>query len=127
MVAGQVIVQGVKQAENSEVLLSRSVAVAMMTGPTGVTPLIVTEKAALPAASVVTLVAPRNCRPSPLPLASHDGLAKNSTRYCELGALFNVPSIVTPLPVMTAAVMTGKFCSLFAPVSGSPASLGVTP
>ena len=39
----------------------------------------------------------------------------------------SVPLIwMWPLP-MTAELRTGKFCELFGPASGSPASLGVTP
>src|SRR5436309_1820743 len=45
------------------------------------------------------------------------------TKPVVLGVLLRVPMIVPPV----AEVITGKFCRLFAPVSGSWLSLGVTP
>ena len=44
-----------------------------------------------------------------------------------LGFELSVPVMVLVLPVRRAAVMTGKFCRLFGPVSASCASFGVTP
>ena len=68
----------VAQAENSEVLLLGSVAVAVMIGP--VTAGFGAEKLklALQDVSVVTLVKPRKVSPSPLPDGSQAELAKNS-------------------------------------------------
>ena len=99
------------QAENSEVLPFVSVAVAVNTDP----PMSgrVTEKPALPLASVITFVEPRNICPSPLPPLSHERLLKNSKRYSLLLTLFNVPDSVTfPLatetPVMTGTLSVTK-------------------
>ena len=44
-----------------------------------------------------------------------------------LGVLLSKPSIVVNPLFTESAVMTGKFCWLFAPVSLSPGSLSVTP
>ncbi len=121
-VAAMVITEagaGCAQAENSEVSFAPLVVVAVTicsaaTGKTGVV--------ALPSVSVVTVVAPSNVAPSPLPDASHAVLPKYSIRNVLLGVLCRVPC--TP---PDAAVRTRKFCRLLAPVSVSPASLGVTP
>ena len=79
------------QAENSEVLLLGSVAVAVITCPactlTGKLTLIV----ALQLAAVGTSAEPMKVCPSPLPNVSHCGLSKNSTRKVVLAALFKVP------------------------------------
>ena len=76
----------------------------------------------LPAASVVSVVVPRMVSPSPLPDASQAVFEKNWIVNCVFAVLFSVAE--TP-PV--TAVSTGKFCRLFAPVSVSPGSFGVTP
>ena len=56
-------------------------AVALTTWPAdSVTPLKLAEKEALPAASVITVVAPSQVWPSPWPLASPVGDEKNSSR-----------------------------------------------
>jgi hypothetical protein len=80
-------------AENSDVSPSGAVAVAVITSPaasggSG------NARSASPDASVMTWTAPRNVAPSPLPLASHVGLAKNSTVNVVSARLFSVP--VTP-------------------------------
>src|SRR5262245_43188911 len=117
--------QGVlgNRAENSLVLLFGSVAVAVKNGPTGVTPVNVTEKLFVPLAAVVTLAAPRNCWPWPKPLSVHKALAKNSSRKAVFGVLGKNPAIVTLPPFVRTLVMTGKFWRWFGPSSASPASL----
>jgi len=87
----------------------------------------VTVKPVLPAASVVTLVAPMKRRPSPKLEASNAMLSKNSSLYVLLGLLLSVPVMVMLLPVLSMAVSTGKFCRLLSPASASPVSLGVGP
>jgi len=78
-------------AENSEVLLFGSVAVAVTTWPdctvTGKVTLIV----ALQLASVGMSLKPMKVCPSPLPNGSHCTLSKNSTRKVVLAALFKLP------------------------------------
>ena len=78
-------------AENSDVLLFGSVAVAVITSPdctvTGKVTLIV----ALQLASVSMSAEPMKVSPSPLPNESHSALSKNSTRKVVLGALFKLP------------------------------------
>ena len=78
-------------AENSEVLLFGSVAVAVTTWPdctvTGKVTLIV----ALQLASVGMSLKPMKVCPSPLPNGSHCTLSKNSTRNVVLGVLFKLP------------------------------------
>jgi hypothetical protein len=81
---------GPVQAENSEVSPSGAVAVAVITWPatsdgSG------KARSASPDASVTTSIPPRNTAPSPLPLASHDGLEKNSTVNVVDGRLLSVP------------------------------------
>ncbi len=83
--------------------------------------------AALPAPSVVTLAEPRKVRPSPLPAASHAGLEKNSMSKVVLAVELSVPLMAVVPPPLDAEARTGKFWRLLAPVSASPASLGVTP
>ena len=78
-------------AENSEVLLLGSVAVAVITWPPCTTTGKVTLMVALQVASVGMSLEPMKVCPSPLPSESHCGLSKNSTRKMVLGALFNVP------------------------------------
>ena len=96
-----------------------------MNRPTGIVVGNTTVKLALPLPSVVTLVKPRKVSPSPKPEGSQAELEKNSSTNWVLGVLLSVPSIVALPP--TAEVNTGKFCTLLAPVSPSPGSLGVTP
>src|SRR6266480_2917715 len=118
----------VTQAENSEVLLLGSVAVAVMIGP--VTAEFGAEKLklALQDASVVTLVKPRKVSPSPLPDGSQAEFAKNSILNCVFGVLFKVPRIVVVVESAIAEVITGKFCgSMFGPTALSQLSFGVTP
>jgi hypothetical protein len=110
----------------------RDVAVPVTTCPMKTSVGTVTEKVTSPLAFVVTVagaVLPRKTCPSPFPEVSHAAFAKNCRRNCEFGVLLSVPWIVVvPAPGVTA-VMTGKFWSPLAPVSGSPgvASFGVTP
>src|ERR1051326_3714596 len=88
---GQVRVHGAAtwlQAENSEVLLLVSVAVAVMIDPAAGK---LAEKPALPFASVSTLVEPIKVFPSPKPLGSQEAFAKNSRRKVLEGVLFKVP------------------------------------
>ena len=116
-----------RHAENSEVLLFGSVAVAVkIVCPPGTAkgPAV---KVALQLPSVGTLAKPRNVRPSPLPEAWQATFEKNSTRNVVLAVLFSVPEIVTLPPAIGAAVRTGKFWKLFGPVSASQASFAVTP
>lgn len=81
---------GSVQAENSEVSPSGAVAVAVMTWPAAVGG---SEniRPASPDALVMTWMAPRNVPPSPLPLASHEGVAKNSTVNIVVARLLSVP------------------------------------
>ncbi len=65
------------------------------------------EFAALPAASVVTVLAPRKVWPSPKPVASHDWLEKNSTRKVELGVELSAPVAVVLPPDVLTFVSTG--------------------
>ena len=78
-------------AENSEVLLFGSVAVAVTTCPdctvTGKVTLIVV----LQLASVGMSAEPMKVCPSPLPNGSHCELSKNSTRKLVFGMLFKLP------------------------------------
>src|ERR1051325_11519960 len=88
---------------------------------------------ALPLASVVTVVRPRNVCPSPNPEASHvvalatNSLEKNSTVKVVLGVLLRFPTIVVEPALEVTDVRAGKFCRLFEPVSASPGSLGIGP
>src|SRR5215203_1604535 len=76
--------------ENSEVEPAASVAVAVTNCPACTPPKIALNEA-LPAASVVTSAEPTKVCPSPLPLASQEGLAKSSTRNCVEAVLLSVP------------------------------------
>lgn len=87
MVVGTVPVQ----SENSEVSPSGAVAVAVMIWPAAVGGSGNVKSVALPRASVMIWIAPRNVPPSPLPLASHAVLAKNSTVNKVLAVLFRLP------------------------------------
>jgi hypothetical protein len=116
------------QAENSEVLLAGSVAVAVIACPPATATGSVALKGALPVPSVATVMAPRNACPSPWPDASHAALEKNSMlKPGVLGVLSRDPSIVVLLAPAVTDERTGKFCRLFAPVSRSWGSLSVTP
>jgi hypothetical protein len=66
------------QAENWEVLLPGSVAVAVTNWPGGTSPGKSAVKTATPSAPVVTVSAPSNVSPSPKPDASQAVLLKNS-------------------------------------------------
>jgi hypothetical protein len=81
---------GPVQAENSDVSPSGAIAVAVITPPaaSGGRGKV---SGASPDASVTTSMAPRNVVPSPLLLASHDGLPKNSTVNVVEGRLLSVP------------------------------------
>src|SRR6266446_3678824 len=117
---------GDAQAENSEVLLFASVAVAVIIGP--VTEVFGTEKVklALQETSVVVFVKPRNVWPWPLPEGSQVVFAKNSILNCVFAVLFKIPWIVVVVEFVTAEVRTGKFCKLLGPVSLSQLSFAVT-
>src|SRR5262245_17347807 len=116
-----------KHAENSEVLPSPAVAVAVSfaVGETA-TGNVALQLPSQPAPGAL-IVAPRKFLPSPLPEASQASLAKTSIRKEALAVLFKVPSTVTEPAVAVADVITGKFWRLLEPVSASQASLGVTP
>ncbi len=96
-------------AENSEVLPTPSVAVAVTTRPAETATLRETLKAALPLASVVALRKPRNCCPSAMPPAGSASLAKNSTRNVESGVVWSVPAMTVWPLFSKAEVNTGKF------------------
>ena len=68
--------------ENSDVLPSGSVAVAVTAASSGKTPV---SKTARPSGPVVTVRAPRNVSPSPYPLASHAAPPKTSIRPLSVG------------------------------------------
>jgi len=78
-------------AENSEVLLLGSVAVAVTTCPDSTVTGKVTLIVALQLASVGMSAEPMKVCPSPLPEEWHWALSKNSTRKVVLGALFKLP------------------------------------
>ena len=78
-------------AENSEVLLFGSVAVAVTTCPDCTLTGSVTSIVALQLASVDISLEPMKVCPSPLPSGSHSGLSKNSTRKVVLATLFKLP------------------------------------
>src|SRR4051794_6836660 len=113
-------------AENSDVLPSESVAVAVAKPPA--TPANVTLNVPTPDAAVVIVASPRYVCPSPAPDGSQAVFWKNCTMYVLDGALLSVPAIVTEPAPNCADEMTGKFCrSLNEPMSPSPASFGVMP
>src|SRR5207249_590686 len=121
------------QGENSEVLLKGSVAVALtLPRPCGPAPrLNTTENEASPLPLVVMLVVPMKRPPSMM--AGSQGLGsswKNSSWKVVFGVLFSRPRMDMSWGITsdkTAESIRGKFCSWFAPVSGSPGSFGVTP
>ena len=93
--------------ENSEVLLTGSVAVAeKRVWPAG-TGKASGPKLALQLASVVTVAKPMKVLPSPLPLGWALTFEKNSTRKVVLAVLLNVPEIMTLPAAIGAAVITG--------------------
>src|SRR5439155_27255068 len=73
------------QSENSDVLFSGSVAVVVMTLPSGFAK--VYEKVAFPVPFVVTFRTARKVWPSPKPEGSQVWLPKNSSRYVVLSLL----------------------------------------
>ncbi len=93
-------------AENSDVLLFESVAVAVMT-PAVAPPS--TVNVASPEALVVTLVDAINVWPSPLPEASHAALENSSIRNVAFGVLFSEPTTVVVVALAIADASTGKF------------------
>src|ERR1043166_4405113 len=107
-VTGERELPAAKHGENSDVLPRASVAVAVMFRPNTVTGN-VTEKLALPPASVVTVIEPRYKRPSPLPEASHWPLEKKSRSNAAFARLFNVPAMKVFPAEANALVMIGKF------------------
>src|SRR2546430_8652785 len=119
---------GVAQAENSEVLLFGSVAVAVIIGPGPESFGNEKLKLAVHDASVVVLTNPRKRWPSPFPDRSQAAFAKNSIRNCVFAVLFKVPRIVVVVESAVAEVITGKFCGLiFGPTALSQLSFAVTP
>ena len=71
----------------------------------------------------MTEVEPTEVLPSPKPEASHAGLEKNSTEKVVLAVELSEPlTVVLPPPSVMTSESVGKFCWLFAPVSGSLAS-----
>lgn len=111
-----------RACENSEVLPPALVAVAVTTCPGERAA--EKEKVALPLRPVVTRFWPRKVSPSPKPVGKFGaGLEKSWTVNVFLCRLLRVPLIVVAL----AEVMTGKFCRVLGPTSGSLLSLGVTP
>ena len=88
----------VRQAENSDVLFAGSVAVAVITLPTdtGTGRMAVNPFEQLP--SVVTILSPRYVCPSPFPVGSQEGLAKNWIRKTVFALLLSVPSTAVLAP-----------------------------
>src|SRR5439155_19852883 len=109
----------VTHAENSEVLLLGSVAVAVMIWPGGRSVGCMKAMLALPVASVAARAELMKVRPSPLPEEWQLVFEKNSMRKDVLARLLSAPSINVPAPVFRAAERTGKFCTLFGPLSAS--------
>jgi hypothetical protein len=88
---------GSVQGENSDVLPSGAMAVAVITMPAGTSSFSVTVKLASPLASVVTSAfAPTNRAPSPLPDESQASFEKISTRKVVLGVESSVPEMEVP-------------------------------
>ncbi len=111
--------------ENSEVSPAELVAVAARTPEAAIG--IVSENVALPAPSVVSVVEVRKVRPSPKPVGSALGLAKNSRSNEELAVLFKEPLMVVLMPSVETLLISGKFWSELGPESASPVSFAVTP
>src|SRR5215210_3524386 len=113
--------------ENSEVPPT-PVAVAVTRQLTGTAVAKSNEKGALPLALVVTLLWPMKVLPSLKPEGSGAGLEKNWMVKVLLGVELRAPvMVVGPPEAVTAEEMPGKFWRVFASVSGSSGSLGVTP
>jgi hypothetical protein len=81
---------GPVQAEISEVSPSGAIAMAVMTWPAAVGDR-ANKRLASPDPSVEKSSPPRNVPPSPFPLGSHEGVAKNSTVKVVLAVLLSVP------------------------------------
>ena len=116
-----------RQAENSEVLLPLSVAVAVINAVVGTVMGSVALMRAFPLPFVVTVVKPRYVAPSPYPEASQAVFEKNSMRKFVLAVLFNVPRISVSDVRASTCCSAGKFCRLLGPLSASPTSLAVIP
>src|SRR6516165_4910777 len=99
-------------AENSDVLLAESVAVAVTSCPAGTTTGIASVKLATPLGPVVTAMVSRNCCPSAIPDGSALGLAKNWSVYREFAAPVYVPLTSIPLEVDVIAVKVGGLRSM---------------
>lgn len=81
-------------------------------------------KAALPLASVFTLLVPMKVFPSLVP----ESLENKRTTKVLLGVLMRLPlMVVAPVEEVVAKLMAGLFCRLLGPVSASPGSLAVGP
>ena len=113
-------------AENSDVFPAGSVAVELRTGLV-TSPDTTSAHVPLPVPSVKEVVLPRKVSPSPNPLGSPTLLLNRSIAKLVLAVESIVPLIVVLTPSKEAAVINGKFCRRFVPVSASPGSLGVTP
>jgi hypothetical protein len=112
--------------ENSDVLPRLSVAVAVRYSvDASTTRESVAVNAACPRMSVETATAARSSPASPCPVESQSPALKISTTKLLLAAPSRVPA--TAVPPMNRGSSTGKFCRLFAPVSASAGSFGVTP
>jgi hypothetical protein len=98
----------VTHCENADVLLAKSVAVAVTKLPAG--PGNVTSKLAFPVPSVARSVAPKNVSPSPKPDGSQAPTAKNSMRKLVDGALVTVPCMRVLTPSNSTAVSAGASC-----------------
>src|SRR3982751_6611118 len=117
--------------ENSDVLPSGSVAVAVTTDPFGTFDVAPNdaEKIKSPLPSVeMPLIEPNHTAPSPLPDAWHVGLWNSSITNGVFGVLLNVPwNTLVPSTSFSAKTTAGKFCRLFDPPSRSSRSFAVTP
>ena len=108
-----------RQAENSEVLLLGSVAVAVTAAPTVVSGMLAV-KLALPVPSVVADIDAQKGLSFAVPGSVAAAFEKNSRRKVVFAPLFRVPRIVVTVPLTVAALSNGKFCSPFGPVSCRP-------
>ena len=113
-------------AENSEVLPFGSVAVTVIELPGFWAAAGINSKSASPWSSVTMMIEPRSVSPSPKPESLQSVLAKNSSVNEVFGPLFRLPVTVVLSASVTELAISGAFCKLFAPVSASPASFGVT-
>ncbi len=96
-----------RHAENSEVLLFVSVAVAVMLLPPNAPTGNVAENVFVQFAALVMLIEPRQVCPSPKPLESQLSPAKNSIRKTALAAPDKYPWMVVLPTLLTALVSTG--------------------